>query len=429
MICKICGNNVAEGEKICDFCGSPIKTDTFVIKQDTTSGLSNEDIFQNKNLFDNEQNPEIKSSDDKEMPDYSSDDIFSEFNTGDTTTNDNIKRPYKSQNTNIAIYAMLGTIVALVCFIIVMLLIPRLNNTDTNNLSNESQNYIENNTSSTVNEINNTEISNIISQYTDYTNFGIYVKNLDNGYEYRYNADNEFLASAMGQVVILETLSRTIDDKNLNAENEYLYFDYIPNGKEAPSSKNESGTMISLKKCVEDVAVYGDNNKSNHIVDYIGQVYNTSNGFYVINNMLKNNGYNVTSINRKTYVNPKLVDNTATPNVTSPYEIATMFENLINNSDIGGVNYMKNIFKSVSNDGSPIGLKKYVTPYYDLCNVNALTSQVTNNVAIIENGKEQILVSILSNTSEEKTDIENNEVREKAISALINYILNVQFEE
>ncbi len=276
------------------------------------------------------------------------------------------------------------------------------------------------------NEIDSDVIRNIINQNSSYTDFGIYVRNLNNGYEFGYGKDTQFLASAMCQVVILDTLSKTVEQNSLDIDYEYVYFDYFANGKEAPSSKYEDGSQITVRKCVEDVAIYGDNNKSNHLVDFIGRANNTSNGFNVINNMLRNNGYVGTSINRKTFINTNLIDYTASPNTTTPYEIANIFESLINNCSYGNSSYMKNIFKSVSGDGSAIGLKKYL-PYYNVYNVNALNNQSTNNVAIIEDGGKAIVVAILSTTDENRTNIENNEQREKVQQQLIEYIVSTQF--
>ena len=87
-----------------------------------------------------------------------------------------------------------------------------------------------------------------------------------------------------------------------------------------------------------------------------------------------------------------------------------------------------NIFKSVAHDGKPIGLKKCVPAYYDVCNVNALNSQSTNNVAIISDGNTELAIAILSTTDESKTDVENNEDREIVIAELMKYILDTQFE-
>ena len=124
-----------------------------------------------------------------------------------------------------------------------------------------------------INAIDSSVVSDIISDNSSYTDFGIYVKNLENGYEFGYNEDNEFLASAMAQIVILDTLSDVVDEYNIDIEEETLLFTYLPNGKEAPESPSEDGEYLTIKQCVEDVAVYGDNNKSNHLVDYSHSIF------------------------------------------------------------------------------------------------------------------------------------------------------------
>ena len=62
-------------------------------------------------------------------------------------------------------------------------------------------------------------------------------------------------------------------------------------------------------------------------------------------------------------------------------------------------------------------------------NVNALTSQCTNNVAYISNGETDLIVAILSETQEDKTKIENNDTRESIQSEIIEHIIETQFED
>lgn len=280
-----------------------------------------------------------------------------------------------------------------------------------------------------VNKIKNTKIEQIISDNSDYTTFGIYVKNLDNDYEYGYNDDEEFLASAMGQIVILNTVSSFIETDDIDIDEEEYYFSYLPNGKEAPDSKDEDGEYVTIKKYIEDVATYGDNNKSNHLIDYIAELDGSDNGFDVINDMLEDRDYDVTKVNRKTYTNEKYIDKSSLPNSTSPYEIGNLFEELINNGNIGSQRYMMNMFKSVGNDGKAIGLMKYIPSHFASCNANAFTSQVTNNVAVISDGKTEIVVALLATTDESKKTIETNDEREYVQSLILEYILETQFEE
>lgn len=278
-----------------------------------------------------------------------------------------------------------------------------------------------------ISTIDSSVISNIISQNSSYTDFGIYVHNLKTGYGYGYNSDTSFLASAMGQVVILETISDLANEYGIDMAEEEVYFSYLANGKEAPDSKYQNGKWLSLSECVEDVAVYGDNNKSNLLVDYIANYGNGSNGFYVINDRLAGKGYTNTKINRKTYVNTSMVDYSVPANTTTPYEIGCIFEDLINHSSIGSKAYMMNIFKSLNPDGSPIGLKKYIPDQFTSCSANALTTASTNDVAIISDGETEIVVAILSTTKDGKTDVEDNAVRENVQHELLRYIIDTQF--
>lgn len=279
-----------------------------------------------------------------------------------------------------------------------------------------------------INEIDSTVVGNIISDNSSYTDFGIYVKNLENGYEFGYNEDDEFLASAMAQIVILDTLANVVDSNSIDIDEETLLFTYLPNGKEAPDSPSQDGADLTIKECIEDVAVYGDNNKSNHLVDYIAQVTNRSSGFDYINNFMQGKGYNGTKTNRKTFVNPDYVDYTVEANATTPEEIANIFADLVSGEKLGSEDYIKSIFKSLDGNGQAMGLKKFVSSYYDVCNVNALTARSTNNVAIIERDGKQLLVAILSSTQEDKTNIETDEDRCEVQDQLIDYIVETQFE-
>ncbi len=345
-----------------------------------------------------------------------------------------------NENLNkIIMYAILGVVGVLVISIIIMVIAGAVSSSKDNPPENQDivepvdepvdepdEPVIE---EPEYNEIDESMVDDIIAGNSEYTDFGIYVRNLNNDYEFGYSENRTFLASAMCQVVILDTLAREVDKKNININNEEFQFTYLPNGKEAPSSPGEDGSYLPLTKFVEDIAVYGDNNKSNHLVEYIAMINGTSNGFDVINSTLSQNGYRNTKINRKTFINPALIDESVSPNETSPKEIANIYENLINSEILGTKSYMKNIFKSVSGTGEPIGLKKYVPSYYSICNVNALNSQSTNNVALISDGDTEIVVAMLSETQESKTDIEDNDVRERIQARILEYILRTQFED
>jgi len=271
------------------------------------------------------------------------------------------------------------------------------------------------------------KIKHIIDKHCRYTDFGVYVKNSETDYVFSYNADNSLLASAMSQVVVLDVVARAVDKYGIDIEGDAFEFNYIPNGKEAPDSKYEDGTLVSVQKCVEDVAVYGDNNKSNLFIDYIAYLYDSDNPFGVVNGILYNNGYKETSVNRRIMTNPNYVHESSEYNMTSAAEIADIFEHLIYCGSFGSPDYMKGIFKSVSLDGEPIGLKEYLPSYYNVCNANGLSAQATNNVAIISKGDTEIVVSILAVTKEAYLDDENYEDRESAVYEIINYIVESQF--
>lgn len=155
MICKICGNNVADGEKTCDFCGSPIKADD--LNNDNTVEIDKQqtDSMDMFNIEDTIKVEKITYEEKKEK----------DITEKNTSQNDDIdmfpetQSSYKAEilrhksekvsngNNNVAIYVMLGTIVALVCFIVIILIWPKGNKTMVNETSSMIENNFQNNES------------------------------------------------------------------------------------------------------------------------------------------------------------------------------------------------------------------------------------------------------------------------------------------
>ncbi len=277
-----------------------------------------------------------------------------------------------------------------------------------------------------VTKLSNDEIEDIINSQSSYTDFNIYVKNLTTGYEYGYNDYDEVLASAMSQIVILDTLSEMADNDEVDIDSEEIYFTYTPNGKYAPKSPGQNETYVTIRECIEDIAAYGDNNKSNQLIDFIAYKNGSENGLRVINNRLRDLGYDTTRVNRKTTAYANMPEN---PNVTCAYEIGNIFENLITNGGFGSRKYMTGIFRSVSINGEVIGLKAHIPSEYSSGCVNAFNSRTTNNVAYITDGKTELVVVLLANTDENKTDVENNDLRDSVQASLLDYILKNQFKK
>lgn len=276
-------------------------------------------------------------------------------------------------------------------------------------------------------EINPYVMNSYTNAYTNYTDYGIIVDNLTTGYSYSYNQDNTFLSSALSQIVILDVMSDICDEQEVDIDDEYWYFSYLPNGKEKPNSKYQDGTILDLRSYIEDIAVYGDNNKSNAMVDWIGYRTNRENGFDTINSYLRKNGYSDTLISRKIFTNSALIDTSAPANVTTPDDIYGMFKNLINGYSFGNELNMKNLFKCLDSEGEALGLKKYVPSYYSVSAVNACNAQVDHDVMLIENGGTKVVVVIMSQTESNRTQTETSDDRNNARQAMLDYILETQF--
>lgn len=278
-----------------------------------------------------------------------------------------------------------------------------------------------------ISEIDTSVINSYANAYTNYTDYGIIVDNLTTGYSYSYNSDNTFSSSALSQIVILDVMSDICNEQDVDIDDEYWYFSYLHNGKENPNSKYQDGTVLDLRSYIEDIAVYGDNNKANSMVDWIGYRTNRENGFDTINSYLRKNGYSDTLISRKIFTNASLIDTSAPANVTTPEDIYDMFKNLIDGLSFGNKRYMKNLFKCLDSEGEALGLKKYVPSYYDVCAVNACNTEVDHDVMLIENGGTKVFVVIMSQTESNRTQTETSEDRNNARQAMLDYILETQF--
>lgn len=322
------------------------------------------------------------------------------------------------------IYGLISTIAVLIVLIIGLTVMPNLSEKEYGDVLTDDVEEISEDA-----KIKQAKIEEIIHKKLSHTEFGIFVKNLKNDYSFSYNEDKQFAASGLTQIVILDSLSQVASASGINLNTEYWPFKYMANGKESPYSKDEDGAYLPIRRYIEDIAVYGDNNKANSLIDYIGYLRNTNDGFSVINQVLRQNTNGNTNVNRKTYTgsSSNLIDESAPRNMTSAKEIARIFYNLITNGCYGDSDYMRSIFKSVSAEGKPIGLNYYVPDMYKLANANARSEQITSNVAVISNGDTEIMVAMLSCTDSEYTSTEDIYLREAVQGDLIEYILQTQF--
>ena len=176
-----------------------------------------------------------------------------------------------------------------------------------------------------VNIFDEETVSNLVSPYTSSTQYSVYVKNLTNGAEYGYNEHVSMPSSALTYMSIIASLGNFIDENDYDIDNETIYFDYIPNGREMPNSKYYDGEYRSIREYIEAVCTYGDNNCANYLVDYMGY-YDAYEGFDYINNWLREEGFTNTNVNRKIVIDASKIDNSAKPNATTAYDICNIFE-------------------------------------------------------------------------------------------------------
>ncbi len=265
-------------------------------------------------------------------------------------------------------------------------------------------------------------IMDIINNHSEHTKVGVYVINLKTGYRGGYDYDTKLTASAMCQISILDALSNYVSENNINVDDTKQVFKYeIDGGKSDPKSKSQNGKELSVRNYIEGVARYGDNNRSNQLVDFIGGG-DAKAGFQYINNYLGSN-YPSTRVNRKTVVSDADIDTSVPENSTSAKDIASLFEHLIKNSSFGDKNYMKSIFKT------SVGISPFFDTEYDVSGVNAINSRVSSDVVFVSKGDTEVVISILCVADESYKNAEDNAVRKKIQRDIIDHVLETQFED
>jgi len=257
--------------------------------------------------------------------------------------------------------------------------------------------------------------------------YGIYMLNLKNQDAFSYRGESVYPSSAMSYITIMSAVLGYLEEHNMNPDSEYLQFSYLPgNGREIPNSSADADRYISIKRIIEGISSYGDNNRANNLVNYVGN-NNQANGFSYINSYLRKNGYTHTEVNRKIFTgaNSKFIDENANPNVTTAKEICNLFYNFINNGILGNSSYMKRICSYKSTDNRPVGVTEYLGHVYDIANHNASNSSVTNEVLYVTVGDTELVIAVLSEYS--INDIPFSE-RMVIIASIVEYLIESQLD-
>ena len=269
------------------------------------------------------------------------------------------------------------------------------------------------------NVISDEKIESIINSHiTDpNTKFGIYVKNLKTGYTYGYNEHTKLNSSAISYLPIMGTAFWQADSDGKNLYNDTMVFWYESNGREKPNSKYDDGTYFTIMDYIRNIAAYGDNNRANQLVDYIG-------GFDEVAAYMHSIGVNDTAVRNRI----KSSDNSDLPkskNITTAYDTVKMFEELLENSYIDDRGKMKQMMKMCDGNGNPSGVRATLNKSYDVSNYNAYNSDTYNEVASVTDVNTEVIIGILSDSPEGSADKLTD--RSGAIKELFSYITENQF--
>lgn len=269
------------------------------------------------------------------------------------------------------------------------------------------------------NAINSEGIESIINSHVKdpNTKFGIYVKNLKTGYTYGYNEHIKLNSSAISYLPIMGTVFWQADIDGRNLYNDTMTFLYEANGREKPNSQYDDGTYFSIMDYIKNVAAYGDNNRANQLVDYIG-------GFDEVAAYMHSIGVNDTAVRNRI----KSSDDFSLPksrNITTAYDTVKMFEALIDNGYVDDRRKMKQMMKMCDGNGNPSGVRATLNKSYDVSNYNAYNSDTYNEAASVAYGNTEILIGILSDSPEGSADKLTD--RSGAIKELFSYITENQF--
>lgn len=346
------------------------------------------------------------------------------LNQNSFSEHENIKRGMSNAGL-IAIIILSGVIIAGIIILIMLLFAQNgetdFVQTDKTYKSTVAEERVYNNEKGNAerNVISDERIENIINSHTTdpNTKFGIYVKNLKTGYTYGYNEHTKLNSSAMSYLPIMGTAFWQADIDGRNLYNDTMTFLYEANGREKPNSKYDDGTYFSIMDYIRSVAAYGDNNRANLLVDYVG-------GFDEVADYMRSIGVNDTTVRNRI----KSSDNSDLPkskNITTAYDTVKMFEELLENSYIDDRGKMKQMMKMCDGNGNPSGVRATLNKSYDVSNYNAYNSDTYNEVASVTDVNTEVIIGILSDSPEGSADKLTD--RSGAIKELFSYITENQF--
>ena len=349
---------------------------------------------------------------------------------------DSVSAPEKSGGSKVGLIVAVILSGVIIAGIIIMLIVlfPQNNETDVaennapyNPTATEEQKKLNLNgdkkeeENAGKNVISDEKIESIINSHiTDpNTKFGIYVKNLKTGYTYGYNEHTKLNSSAISYLPIMGTAFWQADSDGKNLYNDTMVFWYESNGREKPNSQYDDGTYFTIMDYIKNIAAYGDNNRANQLVDYVG-------GFDEVAAYMQSIGAYDTSIRNRI----KNSDDFYLPksrNTTTAYDTVLLFEAFLKNKYVNDYDEMKQMAKMCDGEDKPSGVRASLNSSYNVSNYNTYNSGSYNEVASVTSGDTELIISVLSYSVDGSPD--KLTIKSAAVKDLFNYIADLQFSK
>ena len=349
---------------------------------------------------------------------------------------DSVSAPEKSGGNKVGLIVAVILSGVIIAGIIIMLIVlfPQNNETDVaennapyNPTATEEQKKLNLNgdkkeeENAQKNVISDEKIESIINSHiTDpNTKFGIYVKNLKTGYTYGYNEHTKLNSSAISYLPIMGTAFWQADSDGKNLYNDTMVFWYESNGREKPNSQYDDGTYFTIMDYIKNIAAYGDNNRANQLVDYVG-------GFDEVAAYMQSIGAYDTSIRNRI----KNSDDFYLPksrNTTTAYDTVLLFEAFLKNKYVNDYDEMKQMTKMCDGEDKPSGVRASLNSSYNVSNYNTYNSGSYNEVASVTSGDTELIISVLSYSVDGSAD--KLAIKSAAVKDLFNYIADLQFSK
>jgi len=247
-------------------------------------------------------------------------------------------------------------------------------------------------------------IDSIIESDVDSAEISVCVIDIKNDVTYSTeNSTEKMSASALINIPILYATSKGIEANDISFDTP-ITFQYKYSGR-GTINKEQDGEYFALSELLQQMLNYSDNNATNSLIDYYGND--------VINSICAENSYDSVDIQKYLGEVSDYKDN-----YISAVDVAHMLYDLYESSDDGiNKNYLLSNFQ-IYDDSKFTGIGESL-PKNNLIflNHNAVTSSIYNEVAIVNAGDSEYIITVLCNGGKMETS-------KNTTSRISNYVYN-----